>query len=146
MVILCRYDGPHRQQAIASGFAVDDDGLAPFLLQRVGDQPRTGVRSGARTERQHEAHRMRGPLLGEAGRHGARVNRQREGDHIETKPTVEHEPSPRPCVRWRERSTPPARSAQLWTMANRIVQCVAAYPEWLGLQTVRVLEGAIVNL
>ena len=94
MVILCRHDGPHRQQAIAARLAVDDNGLAPFLLQRVGDQPRSGVRSGARTERQHEAHRMRGPLLGEACRRGDGVHRQRErGDHGETKPTVVHDPS-----------------------------------------------------
>src|ERR1700682_1915707 len=94
MVILCRHDGPERQEAIASRFAVDDDGLAPFLLPRVGDQPPGGVRSRARTERQHEAHWMRGPLLGETCRRGDRVSRKRQGDHIEAKPTVEHDPSP----------------------------------------------------
>ena len=73
MVVLCRHDGLQRQQAIAARLAVDDDGLAPFLLQLVGDQPRGGVRSGARTERQHEAHGMRGPLLGEACRRGDRA-------------------------------------------------------------------------
>jgi hypothetical protein len=96
MVVLGRHDGAERQLAVAARLAVDDDGLAPFLLQLVGDQPRAGVRARARTEREHEAHRTRGPLLGEARGRGERVKRQRErGDEREAKPTVEHD-SPTP--------------------------------------------------
>jgi len=35
-------------------------------------------------------------------------------------------------VRRRERTTNPARSAEVWTMANRIVQYVAAWPHRRG--------------
>ena len=91
--------------------AVDDDGLGPFFLEPVGDESRADGGARTRPERQHEAHRMAGPLPGATRRRGERMNRQRETARSEAKPAFGTNSPQRPGVDF------PGRSMALGTMA-----------------------------
>ena len=63
MIVLGADEGVDGDDAVAAGPVLDDDRLAPFLGQAVGQKPAADVGAAAGAERQDELDRSRRPGL-----------------------------------------------------------------------------------